>query len=402
MLIKLILPLFLIVGLALPSFSYANNECKSPAGENRKYYAFWEDTKAACEADSAADPANTNGSCSRSPEPPYTKYCSHLSRNLNTTTIYTTKVPDVDQCTLPEEVVTDPVTMQWTCAVPVVVDVVCTAPEFRDPATNTCIYDGPPTECINGVVLNGTCYPDDSVPDSCDRPIGVMNGQEICGDDQDACKAIGGTYGFINDEPVCITGEQDPFVCPAGTYPVTAYNGDVSCTQPDTPEEPILDPTTPPPATGCPDDLDCDGEPDITDTLPDDYFNGACDPTDTRYAECVGQVLQIEETVAEKLILLENFKAGEITDKFEANAILSLGVEVGSQEEPSFLAGMFTGVFTQSSCTDHVIMIQGAPLTISCSALLPLRQFLAFVVSYWTLLYCWGAIMAPNTVRSKS
>ena len=54
------------------------------------------------------------------------------------------------------------------------------------------------------------CTPTDFGNDEeCENPLGTFNDTLICGDKQDECNASGGTYGFVDNQEVCIPNDYD-------------------------------------------------------------------------------------------------------------------------------------------------------------------------------------------------
>lgn len=312
---------------------------------------------------------------------------------------------------------------------------VCPEGQQWDTATQSCTgLCGPDQD----YVPPGYCF--DRFPESdCQNVVGTFNGQEVCRDNQDQCESEGGTYGFFNDNEVCIPPDfaQEEPSCPPGQ--VNVFNGtSYECGTPDTPTNPDPDQKDPddpdgdglsndvdddddgdgiPDASdpdangdgradtdtdgdGIPDyvdtDDDNDGVPDADDKDQDGNSAGDCDPQDKDYAQCIGQLESIDTNYSQNLITNANSKAHTGLDQWERNFTNSLGDGDSGISGPGGIAGDITGgILDPGSCVDYSADFYGSALTISCAKTQIIRDILAWVIAIYTLLHVFFVATRP-------
>jgi hypothetical protein len=312
-------------------------------------------------------------------------------------------------------------------------------------ATPSCaedeIYNEQTLECESicnpdEIYIEGTnCAPIQDQGTDCQNVIGQFNGNDICGDEQDKCLASGGTFGMVgtgedmqhvclppdygDDLPTCKPGEfhyVDPiaggsgFACQSPdddepgepNYPEDDPDGDglPNDQDPDDDNDGIPDGSdTDANGNGVPDvDSDNDGTPDyadpdddndgVLDELDDDQDGdqaGDCDPTEKDYAECIGQLDQVQSDYSNRIIERENADSYQRLDQWQQSVADSLGDDPGIVG-PTGLEADLAGVFQVGACSDISFQVQGQTFTISCTKLQILRDVLAWVLSIVTLI----------------
>jgi hypothetical protein len=112
-----------------------------------------------------------------------------------------------------------------------------------DISTGSCQYlENLPASCGDDQIANtsddGTIIScsdlEQPTDDECSNIIGYVNNSPVCGDSQDQCSASGGTYGFVNGEEVCISGDYSDNLptCDIGSVQVDPGGGGFACSSP--------------------------------------------------------------------------------------------------------------------------------------------------------------------------
>lgn len=233
----------------------------------------------------------------------------------------------------------------------------------------------------------GDLSQDPTQPDpeeNCYNVIGWVDGQLVCGDKADECEAMGGAYGFVNGQEVCIDQEEDPPECPARTVLTASVGGGHECVPVDSeppPEEPPCETEGDEDCDGTPDeedpDKDGDGRPDGDHPYQGD---GTCDPTHPGYAACIGNLQNISDTADDKLKAATALEAAAAGDKI-LNAVKgSLGDGQSGISAPEGLGSAVTSIFGVESleCNDMNFPIAGQVMTFTCADTQPIRVLLGF------------------------
>ena len=131
---------------------------------------------------------------------------------------------------------------------------------FEDPITKQCVEAEPAPDCeAEGLTLQTTmiggvpsylCVEPLPEEDVCQNVLGYFNGKQVCGDQEDECKASGGTFGYLGLESpgqaVCIPDDYDDDLptCDSGGQVVLIEDGYV-CESPEPEDGPRELPTSP-------------------------------------------------------------------------------------------------------------------------------------------------------------
>lgn len=246
--------------------------------------------------------------------------------------------------------------------------------------------------------------------EKCGNVVGYYNGNPICGDNADQCKASGGAFGYVNGDPVCIPKTDAPPTCKAGTVLIVPEFGGFVCAaySEDPPED-----------TGDPNDTDGDGEPNDTDTDadgdgrtdqdrdgdgtpdhsdPDDDDDGVtddrdmdqgndgvgdCDPTARDYAQCMGQLTEVSDTAGDKIEAGVNSDGSSVGEKILKAGTDALGDGDAGIGGPDGLGTSLENAFglgASSSCTNASFDILGHVWAFDCADTQPIRTLLDYVL----------------------
>lgn len=231
--------------------------------------------------------------------------------------------------------------------------------------------------------------------EDCYNVIGWVDGQPVCGDKADECKATGGQFGYVNGQEVCIPKEEEPPTCPPRTVLTASVGGGHECVPIDT--DPPPDPEEPPP---CEDtaDIDCDGTPNEEDPdsdgdgRPDGPHpyegDGTCDPTHPGYATCIGNLQSVSDNLDDKLKADARLEASSAGDRIFNSVKGSLGNGESGIGAPEGLGTAVADIlgFESLACADVSFPIVGHNLEFTCGQTEPIRILLGFAFSVLTII----------------
>lgn len=144
------------------------------------------------------------------------------------------------------------------------------------------------TFTVGGVTTSWCSRDFDETGDDCEDVAGTFNGDVICNDSKNECESSGGTYGYVNGQQTCLSGDYDDDLPTCrGIETVQVIDGGFACISPveENPDNDVPDQEDPKPDNdndGIPDDEDPDDDNDgIPDDIDDDDDNdGIPDPND--------------------------------------------------------------------------------------------------------------------------
>jgi len=279
----------------------------------------------------------------------------------------------------------------------------------------------------------------DTPEEECDDVLGTFNGGVVCGDDRNECDALGGTYGYVDNQKVCLPSEYtDDLPTCTGIENAQLIDGGFVCSSGSEidPDKDVPDVLVPPPVDtdgdGTPDiddaDLDGDGIPNSTDPdidgdgvpneddltpngeseeEPEDNVDGGaeCDvsPSCTGNAVDCAMLYQLWKTRCDSD---DGATTEEVADDYGAGLLAGMSASAetaGDNLVTSFTDAMGTGesgiqgdgalgasvnsiIPAIGSCSDYSFVWLGNTVSITCASTQPLRDVLYWLVSAITVL----------------